>query len=94
MRADTEHVQHVQYFWGDPLTAAGAQSNDGKTAQIQVYLAGDAGGSQANESVEAVRKIVADTTAPPGSRPTSPARPRSSPTSSRSARRATSRSPP
>ena len=61
MRADTEHVQHVQYFWGDPLTAAGAQSNDGKAAQIQVYLAGDAGGSQANESVEAVRKIVADT---------------------------------
>ena len=22
MRADREHVQHVQYFWGDPLTAA------------------------------------------------------------------------
>ena len=66
MRADTEHVQHVQYFWGDPLTAAGAQSNDGKAAQIQVYLAGDAGGSEANESVTAVRKIVADTPAPDG----------------------------
>ncbi|MFM9034704.1 MAG: RND family transporter, partial [Mycobacterium sp.] len=66
MRADTEHVQHVQYFWGDPLTAAGAQSNDGKAAQIQVYLAGDAGGSQANESVAAVRGIVADTPAPAG----------------------------
>ena len=66
MRADTEHVQHVQYFWGDPLTAAGAQSNDGKAAQIRVYLAGDAGGSQANESVAAVRKIVADTPAPAG----------------------------
>jgi RND superfamily putative drug exporter len=66
MRADTAHVQHVQYFWGDPLTAAGAQSSDGKAAQIQVYLAGDAGGSQANESVEAVRKIVADTLPPPG----------------------------
>ncbi|NBQ42868.1 MAG: MMPL family RND transporter, partial [Mycobacteriaceae bacterium] len=66
MRADTTHVQHVQYFWGDPLTAAGAQSNDGKAALIQVYLAGDMGGSQANESVEAVRDIVADVPAPPG----------------------------
>jgi RND superfamily putative drug exporter len=66
MSADTEHVQHVQYFWGDPLTAAGAQSNDGKAALIQVYLAGDAGGSQANESVAAVREVVADTPAPAG----------------------------
>jgi RND superfamily putative drug exporter len=66
LRADTEHVQHVQYFWGDPLTAAGAQSNDGKAAQIQAYLAGDSGGSQANESVTAVRRIVADTPAPAG----------------------------
>jgi RND superfamily putative drug exporter len=66
MRADTEHVQHVQYFWGDPLTAAGAQSNDGKAALIQVYLAGDAGGSQANEAVAAVRNIVDGTPSPPG----------------------------
>jgi RND superfamily putative drug exporter len=66
MRDDTEHVQHVQYFWGDPLTAAGAQSNDGKAALIQVYLAGDAGGSQANESVAAVRSIVDGTPSPPG----------------------------
>jgi RND superfamily putative drug exporter len=66
MAADTERVQHVQYFWGDPLTAAGAQSNDGKAALIQVYLVGDAGGSQANESVAAVRQIVADTPSPPG----------------------------
>ena len=66
MRADTEHVQHVQYFWGDPLTAAGAQSNDGKAALIQVYLAGDMGGSQANESVAAVRDVIADVPPPPG----------------------------
>ena len=66
MRADTEHVQHVQYFWGDPLTAAGAQSSDGKAALIQVYLVGDAGSSQANESVAAVREIVDQTPAPPG----------------------------
>ena len=66
MQADTEHVQHVQYFWGDPLTAAGSQSSDGKAALIQAYLAGDAGGNQANESVTAVRQIVADTPSPPG----------------------------
>ena len=66
MTADTKHVEHVQYFWGDPLTAAGSQSNDGKAALIQVYLAGDAGGSQANESVAAVREIVDETRAPAG----------------------------
>jgi RND superfamily putative drug exporter len=66
LRADTEYVQHVQYFWGDPLTAAGSQSNDGKAALIQAYLTGDAGSSEANESVTAVRKIVADTPSPNG----------------------------
>ena len=38
---DTAHVQHSQDFWGDPLTAAGSQSNDGKAALVQVYLAGN-----------------------------------------------------
>ena len=61
-----DRVQHVQYFWGDPLTAAGSQSSDGKAALIQAYLVGDAGSSEANESVAAVRQIVADTPAPPG----------------------------
>ena len=61
-----DRVQHVQYFWGDPLTAAGSQSSDGKAALIQAYLVGDAGSSEANESVTAVRQIVADTPAPPG----------------------------
>src|SRR4029077_1195461 len=40
---DTKHVQHVQDFWGDPLTAAGSQSTDGKAANVQVFLAGDQG---------------------------------------------------
>ncbi|HEX2284081.1 MAG TPA: MMPL family transporter, partial [Mycobacterium sp.] len=30
LEADTKHVQSVQDFWSDPLTAAGSQSNDGK----------------------------------------------------------------
>ncbi|AGZ54319.1 MMPL/RND family transporter [Mycobacterium kansasii] len=66
LRADTKHVQSVQDFWGDPLTAAGAQSNDGKATYVQLNLAGNQGEPLANESVEAVRKIVADTPRPPG----------------------------
>ena len=32
LSADTEHVEHIQDFWGDPLTAGGSQSKDGKAA--------------------------------------------------------------
>jgi putative drug exporter of the RND superfamily len=64
--ADTTHVQHVQDFWGDPLTAAGSQSNDGKAAYVQVFLSGNQGEALSLESVDAVRKIVDDTPAPPG----------------------------
>ncbi|AKN17972.1 MMPL/RND family transporter [Mycobacterium haemophilum] len=63
---DTKHVQHVQDFWGDPLTAAGSQSNDGKAAYVQVYLTGNQGEAKSIESVDAVRDIVAQMTAPPG----------------------------
>ncbi|MBS9534088.1 MMPL family transporter [Mycobacterium sp. M1] len=64
--ADTTHVEHVQDFWSDPLTAAGSQSPDGKSAYVQVYLAGNMGETLANQSVEAVQKIIADTPAPDG----------------------------
>ncbi len=66
LRADTKHVQSVQDFWGDPLTATGAQSGDGKAAYVQVKLAGNQGESLANESVEAVKTIVDSLQAPPG----------------------------
>ncbi len=65
LRAD-RHVQNVQDFWGDPLTAAGAQSADNKAAYVQLYLAGNQGETLANESVQAVRDIVAGTPPPPG----------------------------
>jgi putative drug exporter of the RND superfamily len=58
LEADTNHVEHVQDFWSDPLTAAGSQSNDGKAAYVQVYLRGNQGEALANESVEAVQDIV------------------------------------
>ena len=64
--ADPKHVEHVQDFWSDPLTAAGSQSADGKAAYVQVYLAGNMGEALANESVEAAKKIVASVPAPPG----------------------------
>ena len=66
LNADTTHVQHVQDFWGDTLTAAGAQSIDGKASYVQVYIAGDQGEALANESVQAVRDTVEGTQAPPG----------------------------
>lgn len=63
---DTEHVEHVQDFWGDPLTAAGSQSPDGKAAYVQVYLRGNQGEALSLESVDAVRDILAETPAPIG----------------------------
>jgi RND superfamily putative drug exporter len=65
---DKKHVQHVQDFWGDPLTAAGSQSSDGKAAYVQVYLAGNLGETLATDSVNAVRKIVDGVSAPPSVR--------------------------
>lgn len=59
------HVQHIQDFWGDELTRGAAQSADGKAAYVQVNLAG-AGHASVNASVDAVRHIVGQTTAPPG----------------------------
>lgn len=66
LRDDPKHVEHIQDFWGDPLTAAGSQSADGKAAYVQVYLAGNQGESLANESVDAVQKIVTANPPPAG----------------------------
>ncbi len=66
LRADTNHVQHIQDFWGDPLTRAGAQSQDGKAAYVQVYLAGNMGEALGNESVAEVQKLVKGLSPPPG----------------------------
>jgi RND superfamily putative drug exporter len=66
LEADKKHVEHVQDFWGDPLTASGSQSADGKAAYVQLYLSGNQGESLANESVQAVRDIVANNPPPAG----------------------------
>jgi RND superfamily putative drug exporter len=56
----------VQDLWGDRLTAAGAQSADGKAAYVQVNLAGNQGTTLGQQSVAAVRNIVDRTPPPPG----------------------------
>ncbi|GLC15927.1 putative membrane protein, MmpL family [Mycobacterium kiyosense] len=66
LKQDTSHVQYVMDLWGKPITAAGAQSVDGKAAYVLLRLAGDIGQMQANQSVSAVKQIVAHDTPPPG----------------------------
>lgn len=66
LRGDPKHVQHIQDFWGDPLTAGAAESADGKAVYVQLDLAGELGQTLGNESTEAVRDIVARTPPPPG----------------------------
>ncbi|KUI15646.1 hypothetical protein AU192_07225 [Mycobacterium lehmannii] len=66
LEADTEHIQHVQDFWGDPLTAGAAQSTDGKAVYVQVNLRGATGSAAGNESVAAIQGIVSGIPPPPG----------------------------
>ncbi|OBI43581.1 hypothetical protein A5707_05045 [Mycobacterium kyorinense] len=63
---DHEHVQHIQDFWSDRLTAAGVQAADAKSAYVMINIAGNQGTTEANDSVNAVREVVDKTPAPPG----------------------------
>jgi RND superfamily putative drug exporter len=64
--ADHEHVENVQDFWSDPLTAAGSQSPDGKAAYVQVFLRGAQGTTPSHEAVASVRDLVSSVPGPPG----------------------------
>ncbi|MCX2933892.1 RND family transporter [Mycobacterium sp. CVI_P3] len=66
LKSDTKHVEHVQDLWGDRLTAAGAQSKDGKAVYIQLNLAGNQGTTLGQQSIAAVRNIVDRMPPPPG----------------------------
>ncbi|WP_442931355.1 MMPL/RND family transporter [Mycolicibacterium sp. 120320] len=66
LKDDTAHVQYVMDLWGEPVTAAGAQSADGKAVYTLLRTAGDSGQIEANQSVTAVRDIVAAKPPPPG----------------------------
>jgi len=66
LQQDPKHVQYVMDLWGKPITAAGVQSLDGKATYVLTRTAGDIGTMQGNNSVKAVRDIVAKDTPPPG----------------------------
>jgi RND superfamily putative drug exporter len=66
LRNDPSHVENVQDFWGDRLTATSVQSPDGRAAYVQLNLAGNQGTTLGDESVAAVRNIVNRTPPPPG----------------------------
>src|SRR5271167_2829386 len=66
LQQDPKHVQYVMDLWGKPITAAGVQSLDGKATYVLLRTAGDIGQMPGNESVKAVRDIVAKDTPPPG----------------------------
>jgi RND superfamily putative drug exporter len=65
-RQDSKHVEYVQDFWGDRITAGGAQSMDDKAAYVQLNLVGDQGTTAGKESVRSVRDIVEHSSPPPG----------------------------
>jgi putative drug exporter of the RND superfamily len=66
LKDDPQHVENVQDFWSDPITAAAAQSADAKATYVQLVLRGTMGQAAANDSVQGVRDIVERTPAPPG----------------------------
>ena len=66
LQQDTQHVEHALNFWGQRFTSSGVESYDHKAAYVQVNLRGDQGGAVGDKSVDAVRKIVADSKPPPG----------------------------
>lgn len=66
LRADTEDVDSVMDLWSDPVTAAGAQSTDGKAVYTMLRIRGELGAAKANAALDAVRRIVAAAPAPAG----------------------------
>lgn len=58
LRADTRHVVSVLDWWSDPVTAPLGTSPDGRSATAMVWLRGEAGTTQAAESLDAVRSVL------------------------------------
>ena len=51
LEADKKHVEHIQDFWGDPLTAAGCAERRRQSRLRPALSGGNQGESLANESV-------------------------------------------
>ena len=58
LRADSAHVGAVLDWWSDPLTAELGTSPDGRSSIALVWLKGEAGTTQARESLNAARSTV------------------------------------
>jgi RND superfamily putative drug exporter len=63
LKGQQKYVSHIHDFWGDPLTAGAAQSQDGKAAYVQLDLGT---GADPNSSVGLINRIIRETPAPPG----------------------------
>ena len=63
---DTKHVASVQDLWGKPVTMSGSQSADAEATTLTIRPVGDLGSSEANESITAIRDIVAKVPKPDG----------------------------
>jgi RND superfamily putative drug exporter len=63
---DTKHVQSVQDLWGKPVTMSGSQSADAEATTLTVRPTGDMGSATANDSIDAIRKIVEKLAKPGG----------------------------
>ncbi|MBF6331963.1 RND family transporter [Nocardia transvalensis] len=63
---DRSHVQSAMDVWSNPQTAVANQSADGKAAYVMVRLTGEMGTTQAQQSIQAVRDLVAAQPKPAG----------------------------
>jgi putative drug exporter of the RND superfamily len=63
---DTKNVASVQDLWGKPVTMSGPQSADAEATTLTIRPVGDLGSSKANESISAIRDIVAKVPKPDG----------------------------
>jgi RND superfamily putative drug exporter len=63
---DSKYVYSVSDLWSDPLTSSMAQSPDGRAVSLMLRMSGMLGTSAASDSVNAVRRTVAQLPAPAG----------------------------
>src|SRR6201996_8042871 len=63
---DKQHVQSLLNLWGKPVTMSGQQSADAEAATLTVRPTGDLGDADSNQSINAIRDIVAKVPKPAG----------------------------
>jgi putative drug exporter of the RND superfamily len=63
---DRQHVQSLMNLWGKPVTMSGQQSADAEAATLTVRPTGDTGDATSDQSIAAIRDIVANLPKPNG----------------------------